>query len=142
MDFCTLKFKLAATNRPLSVVARFDQEIIWQGQISDPLTLSHPFTDEDDAQHSLSIVMSEKTHEHTKLGFDGEIIEDSCITVSDFMFDDIEVDQAFYENCVYTHDRNGTGDSVQESFYGTMGCNGTVTFSFSSPTYLWLLETL
>jgi hypothetical protein len=44
------------------------------------------------------------------------------------------------DQLVYEHNANGTGPLVQDKFYGEMGCNGTVTLEFSSPTYLWLLE--
>ena len=37
---------------------------------------------------------------------------------------------------------NGTQESVDDDFFGTMGCNGTVRLKFSSPVYLWLLETV
>lgn len=139
MDVSTLNFKISATNQPLHIEAKFDGKTIWQDQIKDSSTVSHEFF-EDNRQHTLSIIMSGKTHEHTKLNPTNEIIQDSCVKISEFKLNDIELDYAFYENCVYTHDLNGTGSIMQEKFFGTLGCNGTVTFSFSSPVYLWLLE--
>lgn len=142
MDTCTLSLQLSPTNQKLPVEVKFDNEIIWQGYVAGHLTINHQFYDTEGDQHKLSITMSEKTPEHTILNASGKIIEDSCIEISEFKLDNIELNYTFYENCVYSHDFNGTGNSVKESFFRTMGCNGTVTFSFSSPVYLWLLENI
>ena len=57
-------------------------------------------------------------------------------------FDEIELKQIFIDHAVYTHNFNGTQTEIQDKFYGEMGCNGTVSFKFTTPVYLWLLENL
>jgi len=95
---------------------------------------------EDEAEHSLRFVMANKMLDHTQIDSDGNIIADSRLTVSDIEFDEIPLGQIIINKAVYTHDFNGTAAETQDTFYGEMGCNGTVELKFNTPVYLWLLE--
>jgi hypothetical protein len=96
--------------------------------------------DDDDAEHQLRFVLKNKTAEHTQLDLDGNIVEDARLKITDLAFDEIQLGHMVTEQTTYEHDFNGTGQPVQEKFYGDMGCNGTVSLKFTTPTYLWLLE--
>lgn len=98
--------------------------------------------DDDSASHCLRFEMQNKTPDHTKISESGEIVSDARLIVKDLTFDIVELGHLFVKKAVYTHDFNGTGATVNESFYGEMGCNGTVTLRFETPVYLWLLENL
>lgn len=98
--------------------------------------------EDTDYEHTLKFILKNKTTDQTQVNDSGEIIKDSCLTVSRVAFDNIDLDQVFFEHTVYEHDFNGTKPTTQEAFYGTMGCNGTVTFKFTTPIYLWLLENM
>ena len=98
--------------------------------------------EEDNAEHELRIVMKYKTPDHTELDDAGTIIRDAMLSISDVKFDEIELGQVFLNKTVYTHDFNGSQPSVEDQFFGEMGCNGTVSLKFSAPTYLWLLENM
>ena len=100
-----------------------------------------PVTD-DDAEHVLKLVLKGKCVDHTTVDSDGNIISDSVLTISDLTFDEIALGQIMHDNAVYTHDFNGSGNPVEDRFFGTMGCNGTVTLNFSTPIYIWLLESM
>ena len=95
---------------------------------------------EDEADHELRIVMKHKTPDYTELDDAGNIVRDALLTVSDVKFDEIALDKVFLDKSVYTHDFNGSGNTVQDQFFGDMGCNGTVSLKFFTPSYLWLLE--
>jgi hypothetical protein len=97
---------------------------------------------EDSADHELRFVLKNKTQDHTTVDQSGNIINDACLTLSDIKFDGIELGHMFIELSEYTHDFNGAGPMTKETFYGTMGCNGTVSLKFTTPIYLWLLENL
>ena len=86
--------------------------------------------------------MKGKTAEHTKLDETGNIAQDANITIKDIAFDEIELKQVFVDHAEYTHDFNGTQTATTEKFYGTMGCNGTVSLKLTTPIYLWLLESM
>ena len=97
---------------------------------------------EDEADHELRFVMKNKITDHTKIDEHGKIIQDSRITIQNLCFDEIALGQVFVNHAEYTHDFNGTKDSVTEKFYGEMGCNGTVSLKFTTPMYIWLLENM
>jgi hypothetical protein len=98
-------------------------------------------TDED-ADHVLEIRMQGKTADHTEIDSQGEIIQDILVSISEVQFNDIDLGHVFLEHSVYSHNFNGTQDPVTVPFLGTMGCNGSIEFRFSTPAYLWLLENL
>ena len=95
---------------------------------------------EDKSDHCLKFVMKNKTHTHTVLSSNGKIESDAVISISDINFDSINIDQIFYEQATYRHNHNGTSETIETKFFGSMGCNGTVSFYFSTPFYIWLLE--
>ena len=110
--------------------------------VTETITFNHNIVDESDSDHALKFVLKNKLPEHTSVDEDGNIVSDALVTISDIKFEDINVDQLFTKLSVYQHDFNGTGKPVQDKFFGAMGCNGTVTFEFSTPFYLWLLENM
>lgn len=97
---------------------------------------------DDEADHELRFVMKNKTADDTKIDETGSIVKDACLIIDELAFDEILLGQLAIEKTEYTHNFNGTADQVQEKFYGSMGCNGTVSLKFSTPTYLWLLENM
>ena len=97
---------------------------------------------DNDAEHELRIVMKHKTSDHTELDDAGNIIRDAMLSISDIKFDEIDLGQLFLTKTVYTHDFNGSQPTVDDKFFGEMGCNGTVSLKFSTPAYLWLLENM
>jgi hypothetical protein len=97
---------------------------------------------DDEAEHELRFVMKGKTSEDTVVDEHGNIVKDATLTIDDIAFDEIELNHIVFNNAVYTHDFNNTKDSIQDKFYGTMGCNGTVSLKFNTPVYLWLLENM
>jgi hypothetical protein len=97
---------------------------------------------EDEADHELRFVMKNKTTDHTQIDEHGKIMKDARITIQNLCFDEIALGQLFVDHAEYTHDFNGTKDSVTEKFYGEMGCNGIVSLKFTTPIYIWLLENM
>jgi hypothetical protein len=116
-----------------------NQQIFNQDSISESQTVNYQFSD-DDAEHELRFVMKNKTTDHTKVDESGTIIKDACLIISNLSFDKIALEQLFIEKAVYHHDFNGSGNQIQDKFFGQMGCNGTVSLKFTTPMYLWLLE--
>lgn len=98
--------------------------------------------DLQEAEHEVRIVMDGKTWEHTKIGEDGEILQDSMLQICRIFIDGIDITQVVEMLATYTHDGNGSEPLAQHSFHGFMGCNGCVSFRFSTPYYLWLLENM
>ena len=97
---------------------------------------------DDNTEHGLRIVISGKTPEHTQIDEQGNIVKDVVVNIANITIDEIDITQLFHEKCVYTHDFNGTQPEIQDTFYGAAGCNGTISLKFSTPIYLWLLESM
>jgi hypothetical protein len=140
----TISFDIAPSDStcPLGVEVWIDQQQIFN---SDHLTATETvqFDVEDDAnEHELRVILKNKLPAHTKIDAEGNIEQDAVITVSRFEFDEISVDQVIQEQAVYDHDFNGSAAPIQDQFYGSMGCNGTLSLKFSTPIYIWLLENM
>jgi|688.fasta_scaffold58531_5 hypothetical protein len=69
-------------------------------------------------------------------------MSDKSITIENLAFDEIALGHLVTELATYTHNFNGSQDTIQDQFYGSMGCNGIVRIEFSSPVYLWMLENM
>ena len=103
---------------------------------------NHDFDDDDDGEHELRIVLSGKTAEHTVIDDTGNIVKDATVEVSQVVIDNLDVNQLFLEKCVYEHNFNDSQPTIKDTFHGIAGCNGVISFKFSTPIYLWLLENM
>jgi len=117
------------------------QQIFDENHVNQQLFFDHTFSDSE-SDHELKFSMKGKLPEHTKIGASGEILSDARLLLKDFCFEEIALGHVFTNAAVYNHNYNGTGHSVEEKFYGEMGCNGTVSLKFTTPLYLWLLENM
>ena len=88
--------------------------------------------DADAGETQLQFVMKNKTHAD----------KNACLEITNFMFDYIALEHTFLEHCVYHHDFNGSRELIEDSFWGNMGCNGTVVFSYTTPVHLWLVNNM
>jgi hypothetical protein len=144
METAQISFELSTSDAavPLTFEVWFNDLCVFKtDHVTETQTISFEVPD-DDAEHSLRLIMSGKTHEHTRVDEQGNITQDATLLISNINFDEIELGQVFVDRAVYTHDFNGTGESINDQFFGEMGCNGTVELKFSSPIYLWLLENM
>ena len=125
---------------PLGIEIFLDDALIFEkAHVTETFKFEHNFSD-DDAEHEIKFVMKNKLQDHTQVDANGNIIKDACLTIDNVAFDDIELNHILVETAVYTHDFNGTQPTTNASFYGQMGCNGTVSLKFTTPIYIWLLE--
>jgi hypothetical protein len=127
---------------PLGVEVWIDQQQIFNTEhLADTVKISHNIA-EDDAEHELQVILKHKQPQHTTVDADGNIMQDAVINISSFEFEDIDINQVVQEQAVYYHDFNGSAAETQDKFFGSMGCNGTVSLKFSTPIYIWLLENM
>ena len=125
----------------LHLIVRLDDQVVWQTKEAQASTINLDLAD-DDGSHVLEIAMSGKQPHHTKIDSTGQITQDVVVTIHDVTFDDINLGHVLTEKAVYNHNFNNTTDRLEDKFYGTMGCNGTVRLEFTTPIYLWLLENM
>ena len=129
---------------PLGLAVWLNDSVLFDTDcLTTPQTISVAVDDDvEDVEHTVKIVLKNKTAAHTKVNESGEIVKDSMIAITDIKLDDIEIDQLFFDQSCYTHSHNGDAEPVQDQFYGNMGCNGVVEFKFSTPVYIWFLENM
>ena len=139
----TFNLGTTAPHAPLGVEVRFDNTSVFKtDHLKETTTVSFSCSDDDDGEHVLEIEFTCKLPEHTKITESGEIVQDALISIDQLTIDDIDIDLIFSTLAEYTHDFNGSGETVTERCYNRLGCNGVVRFKFTTPVYLWLLENL
>ena len=127
---------------PLGVEIWLDNTVLLtNNHVREKICFSHDISD-DDGEHELRVVMSGKISDHTRVDEAGNIVKDATLQISNVVIDDLDVNQLFLEKCVYTHNFNGTQPEIADTFHGVAGCNGTISFEFSTPIDLWLLENM
>lgn len=144
MDTVKISFDIETSDAecPLGVEIWLDDVVLLSNNhVQEKVSFSHDISD-DDGKHELRIVMLGKTLDHTQVDEAGNIVKDATLQISNVVIDELDVNQLFLEKCVYTHDFNGTQPEITDSFHGVAGCNGTISFEFSTPIYLWLLENM
>ena len=140
----TVSCEVSATSAsvPLGLEIWIDeQQVFDSAYVQQDTVIAHKLADSE-GEHELRFVMKNKQLEHTQIDSNGNIVSDACIVIKNIKFDEIELGDIVNQLAVYTHDFNGTGNTVQDQFYNIMGCNGTVSLKFSSPIYIWVLENL
>jgi len=119
-----------------------DGNKFFDDKIKKGSTLVHHEFNDDESNHNLEIILKNKTMHHTTVNEAGEIVSDALISIKDIVIDKVNIDQLFFKHAVYSHNYNGTASYVEEKFHGSMGCNGALEFTFTTPFYMWLLEHL
>ena len=106
---------------------------------------------EEDKLYQLVIKRSNKRNGQTVVNEKGDILKDQLLNIKTISIDDIDLGSLIYEG-VYTPNypepwatqQKKQGHELKSSFTNVtqMGHNGTCTFGFTSPFYMWLLHNL
>jgi hypothetical protein len=139
-----ISLELAATTPSTDVVIEIAAagNVIHRGNLTQNLVLDFDLPDHDQlTDQQIQINFNGKTHRHTVVDHTGVIVSDVAVEVKEFKIEDISVRDIFClgKKC-YHHNHNGSTNWIVDEFYGYMGFNGTVTFDFYSPVYLWIGE--
>lgn len=97
---------------------------------------------DDEQQHTIKFVLSGKLSSDTELDSLGNFIKDTSIVINNFTFENVECDHWINQIITYSHNSNGHGAEIQDSFGGVMGCNGTASFNFQTPIFVWLMDNM
>ena len=154
-----LKFKLElhATmwDKPPYAEIMINDHICFKGDITgseekpNVIEFEHELTEGE--EHHLTIKRSGKGKYQTIINAKGDILKDQLLNIKSIEIDEIDIGGLVYEG-VYTPQypepwatqQKDAGIDLKESFKNVtrMGHNGTWTFKFKSPFYMWLLENL
>lgn len=141
IEFCC-EVTSTDTSVPLAMEVLLNDITVFQiDHVKDICKVKFDINDADAVQ-KIKVIMSGKTPDHTKIDDQNNIITDAMIKIASATIDGIDIDQLLINKTQYSHDFNGSQDAIVDQFYGFMGCNGILTFEFSTPIYLWLLENM
>jgi hypothetical protein len=127
---------------PLGIEIWLDSKCILDvDHVKDVIDFSHEFGDTN-GQHTFQWRLKNKLPTHTEIDNNGVIIRDAILSISNILFDEIDCSKIVTSIATYTHDCNGFSEIVVDKFYGDIGCNGTVELKFTTPIYLWLLDSM
>ena len=154
-----LKFKLElyATmwDQPPVAEIKLDSKSYFHAEITgteqNPTVVEFEAELTEGSEYNLIIERSGKNKNQTVLNDKGEIIKDQLLHIKSIGMDDIDIGALVYEG-VYTPvypepwatQQRESGQDLKDSFKNVtqMGFNGTWSFRFGSPFYMWLLENL
>ena len=142
MDKSYITFDVRSTSsvKTVGLEVMLDNDVVYNDESFNSAQLIKIELPEDEAEHSLKIILKNKTAEHTVLDSLGAIVQDTNLIIEDIKFDDIDIGHNILQLATYAHDCNGTDQLKEYKFYKEMGCNGTVELKFTTPIYIWLLE--
>lgn len=142
MNTSEFKFDYCANNTGLTISIYLDGQQLYCQSVGTEFASFVGQIPDDGNFHQIEICMSGKTPKQTVIDHQGNIVSDVLLQITNIEVDGIDISTVFAEKSTYTHDFNGSGDTVVDRFYGSMGCNGSVKLDFSTPFYLWLLENM
>lgn len=116
-----------------------DDTVIFDAQVSSESYIIHNGNFENEGDHKLIIKLKNKKPEHTEVDADGNIIKDSLLEIKQVIMEDIEIHNSFsLDQNKFYYEHSGE----QHQLYNTLGVNGQAVINFSTPFYVWLLETI
>jgi hypothetical protein len=144
METIAIQFDLTSNDvhSGLSLEITFNDKLLQTVDATEPTQKIQFGVDCVPGNQLLCFTMKNKTPQHTILDDQGEIVKDSSIGIENFVIDHVSLEHTFYEQCRYNHDFNGSQESIDDDFFGIIGCNGTVSLKFTSPVYRWLVDTM
>lgn len=145
MTTTILEFDIVPSNieQPLGIEVWFNNLCVTDvNELKEKQSVTCEVNDDTNEQQQLKIVVKNKTPAHTIVNEQDEIVSDSTLDILNFKLDGIEIDQLVRDLSVYRHDFNGSGNWIDDGFFNTVGCNGSITLEFTTPSYLWLLENM
>tara|TARA_B100000902_G_scaffold267384_1_gene253413 strand:- start:11 stop:493 length:483 start_codon:yes stop_codon:yes gene_type:complete len=154
-----LKFKLELfsthwLNKP-GVDVQLNGKSQWKGEIGndikDPQVIEFEHECEEGDKVELTLHRYGKTTKDSIVNEKGDLLKDQLLHIKSIEIDEIDLGALVYEG-VYTPEypepwatqQKDEGIELKKSFTNVtqMGFNGTWTFSFESPFYMWLLDNL
>lgn len=136
-----VELRLRTNQGTVQAQVDLDGVTAWSGSVTaQAQDVVAEFTDV--GEHVLTITMQGKTPQHTFLDPNGGILDDVVLLIESAQINTTPIGDIMHRRSLYRHNYNSSGDAVEQAFFGSMGCNGTVIMQFESPVDLWLLENL
>lgn len=137
-------------DQPPSVRIKFDDSLLWQGQIDKDLHLKFSVDPQHRLNSSVIVQLHDKQLNQTVLA-DGKIIKDQLLHIHQLIIDGISLDELLntsqYRPEYPEHmlvEAQTSGQELTEVWYNVtaLGWNGEWRFDFNHPFDIWYLENL
>ncbi len=121
------------------------------GTESNPDVIEFEHELEEGQNYNLVIDRSGKVPGQTVINEKGDILKDQLLNIKSIEIDEIDIGGLVFEGVYkpkypepWASQQRSAGAELQEEFKNVtqMGHNGTWSFKFESPFYMWLLENL
>ena len=141
--FLTIVYHCTQKQKQITFSIEIDDQIMLKKSLDGSCDQFTYQFDDSDAFRAVKLRMSlqGKTHQHTMLDEQGNILSDCAVMIDSMVLDGIDVTEMFCQGFpCYTHDSNGTTSRFLDDFYGFLGCNADVNIEFTLPLYGWFLK--
>lgn len=145
MNITTITFDLDSTDysAKLSFEAVLNDKVVFATEhVTKPIAVSFDISNDVAAEYELKFVLKNKTEEHTICDSHGKITSDAVLSISNLFFENYQLKKLFLNKAVYHHDTNGHEPMCKHKFWGSMGCNGYVSLTFTTPVWDWLMKSM
>lgn len=119
---------------PLHLTIRLDGAIQYDQPVVQAEAFEYTLADTD-GDHVLEFELSGKTDQHVIYNIDGVLERNSCVSIRNFKFNDVAVNNLLYKVASYQH-------QITEPFNGSLGYNGLARIEFTTPVDMWLFENM
>lgn len=140
----TLKFTVDTTNPacPYAIKLIVNGDVQWSiDHLTEQQLVEFTFDDEVEQEFTVEIHIDGKTSLFTSIDEQGNITQDSLISIDNFVIGEVDITQLVLDRSEYVHSFNDPElPSSTHVFSGIAGCNGFIKFKFSAPSYMWILE--
>ena len=129
--------------------SHFSGDVTGSEEKPDVIEFEHELTEGD--EYELVIKRSGKTVKQTIVNEKGDILKDQLLHIKSIEIDEIDIGALVFEGVYkpeypepWSTQQRELGNEQPETLKNVtrMGHNGTWTFKFTSPFYMWLLENL
>ena len=141
---CDVNILNPLEDKPINLKVTLNGDTKYKNDIFDSTHIELLVNDQDDTEQTIEFIITQKSDVHTELDYNGNIIKSTELIINNLNFDSVSIDNIIAVNPLpYFHDSNGAlSEPTVNNFYNVAGCNGKITFKFTTPIYLWLLENM
>lgn len=112
---------------------------VFEGKVGGSILILEHAELENEGDYQLRIELLDKQPEHTEVDEQGNIVKDSVLKIEKIVIEDIEIQSNLsLDQSKFYYEHSGE----QHQLYDSLGVNGTAVINFSTPFYIWLLETI
>ena len=140
-----IDFKLVYTHvwidHPLRIITKINDRTINVDVTGSNHVIVEKQINLQDANHELYIQIDHKNKNNTVIDEKNNVLQDTLVTIKSLEINQIELSPLIYNHATHFFKIKNQPDKIMYKMT-EIGYNGTWQFSFKSPIYDWMLESL